>query len=85
VQSPYEFAERRVMRDDIALVLSALDAKEAAVIRCRFGLEDGAKMSLREIGDRFNLTKERIRQIEKKAIKHLQHPKHKLVLRSYVA
>jgi RNA polymerase primary sigma factor len=85
MQTPYDFAERRVMRDDIDLVLDTLDAKEAAVIRCRFGLEDGAKMSLREIGDRFNLTKERIRQIEKKAIKHLQHPKHKMVLQSYVA
>jgi RNA polymerase primary sigma factor len=84
-QAPCDFAEQQVMRDDIEAVLGTLDAKEAAVIRYRYGLEDGAKMSLREIGDRLHLTKERIRQIEKKAIKHLQHPRRKNRLRSYVA
>ncbi|MDR3325524.1 MAG: RNA polymerase sigma factor RpoD/SigA [Spirochaetaceae bacterium] len=84
-QSPYEFAERKVMRADIESVLNTLDKKEAAVIRCRYGLEDGAKMSLSEIGDRFNLTKERIRQIEKKALKNLQHPRRKRLLQNYIA
>jgi RNA polymerase primary sigma factor len=83
--SPYDFAEKQIMRDDIESVLNTLDEKEAAVIRCRYGLEDGAKMSLSEIGDRFNLTKERIRQIEKKAIKNLQHPRRMRMLQSYVA
>jgi RNA polymerase primary sigma factor len=84
-QAPCDFAEQQVMRDDIDAVLDTLDAKEAAVIRYRYGFEDGAKMSLREIGDRLHLTKERIRQIEKKAIKHLQHPRRKNRLQSYVA
>jgi RNA polymerase primary sigma factor len=84
-QAPGDFAEQQVMRDDIEAVLGTLDAKEAAVIRYRYGLEDGSKMSLREIGDRLHLTKERIRQIEKKAIKHLQHPRRKNRLQSYVA
>ncbi|MDR0662687.1 MAG: RNA polymerase sigma factor RpoD/SigA [Spirochaetaceae bacterium] len=84
-QSPYEFAEQSLMRDDIEAVLGTLDKKEAAVIRYRFGIGDSIQMSLREIGDRFNLTKERIRQIEKKAIKRLQHPARQEILQVYVA
>jgi RNA polymerase primary sigma factor len=84
-QSPYEFAEQSLMRDDIEAVLETLDKKEAAVIRYRFGIGDSIQMSLREIGDRFNLTKERIRQIEKKAIKRLQHPARQQILQVYVA
>jgi len=84
-QSPYEFAVEKTMKQDIESVLRTLDKKEAAVIRCRYGLIDGAKMSLREIGDKFHLTKERIRQIEKKALKHLQHPRRRQILESYVA
>jgi RNA polymerase primary sigma factor len=84
-QSPYEFAEQSLMRKDIEAVLDTLDKKEAAVIRYRFGIGDSIQMSLREIGDRFNLTKERIRQIEKKAIKRLQHPARQQKLQVYVA
>jgi RNA polymerase primary sigma factor len=84
-QTPYEFAEQSLMRDDIEAVLGTLDKKEAAVIRYRFGIGDSIQMSLREIGDRFNLTKERIRQIEKKAIKRLQHPARQQKLEVYVA
>ncbi|MDR0409465.1 MAG: RNA polymerase sigma factor RpoD/SigA [Spirochaetaceae bacterium] len=84
-QSPYEFAEQSLMREDIEAVLGTLDKKEAAVIRYRFGIGDSIQMSLREIGDRFNLTKERIRQIEKKAIKRLQHPARQQKLQVYVA
>jgi RNA polymerase primary sigma factor len=84
-QTPYEFAEQSLMRDDIEAVLGTLDKKEAAVLRYRFGIGDSIQMSLREIGDRFNLTKERIRQIEKKAIKRLQHPARQQKLQVYVA
>ncbi|MDR2803914.1 MAG: RNA polymerase sigma factor RpoD/SigA [Treponema sp.] len=84
-QTPYEFAEQSLMREDIEAVLDTLDKKEAAVIRYRFGIGDSIQMSLREIGDRFNLTKERIRQIEKKAIKRLQHPMRQQKLQVYVA
>jgi RNA polymerase primary sigma factor len=84
-QTPYEFAEQSILRDDIEAVLSTLDKKEADVIRCRFGIGDSVQMSLREIGDRFHLTKERIRQIEKKALKRLQHPSRQSILQIYVA
>jgi RNA polymerase primary sigma factor len=73
------------LHSDIESVLKTLDKKEAAIIRYRFGLGKTAPMSLKEIGDYFNLTKERIRQIEKKALKRLQHPSRKRLLESYVA
>ncbi len=85
----YEQPEKRAiensLRDDIDEVLSTLTEKEAEVIRYRFGLNGYKAMSLKEIGDLFNLTKERIRQIEKKAIRRLQHPARMGKLEAYVA
>ncbi|HKL87142.1 MAG TPA: sigma factor-like helix-turn-helix DNA-binding protein, partial [Treponemataceae bacterium] len=66
-------------------ILATLTDKEAEVIRYRFGLNGYRPMSLKEIGDVFNLTKERIRQIEKKAIRRLQHPTRMNRLEAYVA
>jgi RNA polymerase primary sigma factor len=82
---PDEQAVTRALQQDIEMVLSTLNPKEADIIRYRFGLGDSVPMSLKEIGDRFNLTKERIRQIEKKALKRLQHPSRQRILESYVA
>jgi hypothetical protein len=59
--------------------------KEADIIRCRYGLGSRTPMSLKEIGDRFNLTKERIRQIEKNAVNRLKHPARIHKLQAYVA
>ncbi|MDR1929643.1 MAG: RNA polymerase sigma factor RpoD/SigA [Treponema sp.] len=84
-QSPDEQVVESALHDDIEMILDTLDAKEADVIRYRYGLGKEAPLSLKEIGDRFNLTKERIRQIEKKAIKRLQHPARRRVLANYVA
>ncbi|MDR2246101.1 MAG: RNA polymerase sigma factor RpoD/SigA [Treponema sp.] len=84
-KSPDECAMDAVMHSDIEAVLDTLNQKEAEIIRFRFGLGKRTPLSLREIGDRFNLTKERIRQIEKKALKRLQHPSRKRLLESYVA
>lgn len=66
-------------------VLATLSRKEALVLRYRFGLNGAKSMSLKEVGDKFNLTKERIRQIEKKAIKRLQAPARKARLEAFVA
>jgi RNA polymerase primary sigma factor len=84
-EAPDDVAMKTALRNDIESVLLTLDDKEAEVIRQRYGLRDGSPMSLWEIGDEFDLTKERIRQIEKKALKRLQHAKRKNVLESYVA
>jgi len=73
------------LRNDIEHILSRLDEKEADVIRCRFGLGNKTPLSLKEIGERFNLSKERIRQIVNKAIKHLKSPSSRHVLEAYVA
>jgi RNA polymerase primary sigma factor len=84
-RSPDQYAVEGALQDDIETVLDTLNEKEADIIRYRYGLGNRAPMSLKEIGDRFNLTKERIRQIEKKALKRLQHPSRQRILESYVA
>lgn len=84
-QAPDAMAVESALRDDIETVLDTLDVKEAEVIRFRYGLGNKSPLSLKEIGDRFDLTKERIRQIEKKALKRLQHPARRKVLETYVA
>ncbi|HKK47666.1 MAG TPA: RNA polymerase sigma factor RpoD/SigA [Alkalispirochaeta sp.] len=75
----------RSLKEDINHVLESLTEKEAEIIQFRFGLNGRSPLSLKEIGDRYNLTKERIRQIEKKALRRLQHPKRAQHLESYVA
>ncbi|MDR2617957.1 MAG: RNA polymerase sigma factor RpoD/SigA [Treponema sp.] len=84
-KAPDQHALEAALQDDIENMLGTLNNKEADIIRYRYGLGDNAPMSLKEIGDRFNLTKERIRQIEKKALKRLQHPSRQRLLESYVA
>jgi RNA polymerase primary sigma factor len=84
-RSPDEMAVASALQDDIEAVLATLDQKEADVIRFRYGLGDKAPLSLKEIGDHFDLTKERIRQIEKKALKRLQHSARREILETYVA
>ena len=73
------------MKDDIVNVLNTLKPNEQKVIRLRYGLDGDKPKSLKEIGDICNLTKERIRQIEKHAIVRLQHPTRMRKLENYVA
>jgi RNA polymerase primary sigma factor len=84
-RSPDAQAIDAAMHDDIEHLLDNLDKKEADIIRYRYGIGNRIPLSLKEIGDRFHLTKERIRQIEKKAIKRLQHSSSRNVLKTYVA
>jgi RNA polymerase primary sigma factor len=84
-QSPDETVMERSLKEEINSVLESLSNKESEIIQYRFGLNGRIPMSLKEVGDRFHLTKERIRQIEKKAIKRLQHPSRSQYLQSYVS
>jgi RNA polymerase primary sigma factor len=82
---PEDTAMETSLREDINSVLHTLTEKEAEIIQYRFGLNGRSPLSLKEIGDRYNLTKERIRQIEKKALKRLQHPSRSQFLEAYTA
>jgi len=81
---PEEVLINRTLQESIEDVLSTLTEKESNVIKYRFGLNGERPHSLKEIGDKYNLTKERIRQIEKKAISRLRHPSRSQKLKSYV-
>ena len=83
--NPEEDALNKSLVEEINQVLTTLTEKEADIIQYRFGLNGLRPHSLKEIGDKYNLTKERIRQIEKKAIKRLQHPSRTQSLEAYVA
>jgi RNA polymerase primary sigma factor len=83
--SPYEEIVAKTMHEDINEVLETLRPNEAKVIRLRYGLDGSRPMSLKEVGDVCQLTKERIRQIEKRAIVRMQHPRRMRKLEAYVA
>ena len=82
---PDDQAIDRSLKEDINELLKALTEKEGDIIQYRFGLNGKRPMSLKEIGNRYKLSKERIRQIEKRALKRLQHPSRSQFLRSYIA
>jgi RNA polymerase primary sigma factor len=84
-QGPDDTVISHTLKEDINQALQTLTDKEAKIIEYRFGLNNQKPMSLKEIGDKYKLTKERIRQIEKKAIKRLQHPARKQYLEAYIA
>jgi RNA polymerase primary sigma factor len=83
-QAPDELTVQNSLRADINGVLNTLSRKESEIIQYRFGLNGNRPMSLKEIGGRYRLTKERIRQIEKKALKRLQHPARSGHLKAYL-
>jgi RNA polymerase primary sigma factor len=72
------------LRDALNVVLETLTPSEREILRLRFGLTGGKPMSLQQIGDKFNLSKERIRQIEKKAIRRLRHPSRSQQLKNFL-
>ena len=84
VVSPAHSAASAMLRDEVNEVLKTLTPREAKVIRLRFGLtEDGAQRTLEEVGAFFNVTRERIRQIEAKALRKLRHPTRSRRLKAY--
>lgn len=83
IESPQETLERHELKKAIKEILETLTTKEAAVIKCHFGLDGEQPLTLKEIGKKFSLTQERIRQIEKKAISKLRHPSRKNIFLKY--
>jgi len=83
--SPEEFATNEMLKDEISQVLLTLTEREEKVVRLRFGLEDGKPRTLEEVGQMFGVTRERIRQIEAKALRKLRHPSRSRKLRDYMA
>lgn len=82
---PEDNAIENAMKDEIDTVLDTLKPNEAKVLRLRYGLNGYKQMSLKEAGDICNLTKERVRQIEKHAIVRMQHPTRMRRLEAFIA
>ncbi|MFH0960770.1 MAG: sigma-70 family RNA polymerase sigma factor, partial [Pseudomonadota bacterium] len=81
---PAEAAYNQLLKDQIEDVLSTLSPREHRIIQLRFGLEDGRSRTLEEVGNVFNVTRERIRQIEAKAIRRLRHQSRSQKLKAYL-
>lgn len=81
VDKPEEIAARMILKEELEKVLDTLKPKEAAVLKMRYGLIDGNAKTLEEVGNFFNVTRERIRQIEAKALRKLRHPSRSLQLK----
>jgi RNA polymerase primary sigma factor len=84
-QTPDALTINDSLKDEINKALATLTDKESQIIQWRFGLNNNKPLSLKEIGTRYNLTKERIRQIEKKALQRLQQPTSQMGLDAYMA
>lgn len=82
-QSPNDYANNELLKEEINMVLQGLTEREEKVLRLRFGLEDGRTRTLEEVGKEFNVTRERIRQIEAKALRKLKHPTRSKRLRDF--
>ena len=81
---PADEAGRQLLRRELMTVLKSLTPREERVIALRFGLEDGRARTLEELGREFNVTRERVRQIEAKALRKLRHPSRAKRLRDYL-
>ena len=82
--SPEEYTTNELLKDEIDDILLTLTEREEKVIRLRFGLEDGKARTLEEVGQMFGVTRERIRQIEAKALRKLRHPSRSRKLKDYL-
>jgi RNA polymerase primary sigma factor len=83
--TPTQTAYQNLLRDKIEDVLATLSPREARILRLRFGLHNGRSYTLEEVGQKFGLTRERIRQIEGKALRRLRHPRRARQLRDYLS
>ena len=84
VQVPLDAATYTLLHEQLMEVLDTLTEREQKVLRLRFGLDDGRPRTLEEVGKEFNVTRERIRQIEAKALRKLRHPSRSKKLKDYL-
>lgn len=82
--SPEEYTENEILKEEIKEVLQTLQPREQEVLELRFGLIDGTSHTLEDVGKRFNVTRERIRQIEAKALRKLRHPSRAKKLKDFL-
>ena len=82
--APHDAASYTLLREQLEEVMGTLTPREAKVLKLRFGLEDGKARTLEEVGKEFDVTRERIRQIEAKALRKLRHPSRSKKLRDYM-
>ncbi|MBX3066820.1 MAG: sigma-70 family RNA polymerase sigma factor [Anaerolineae bacterium] len=82
--TPTQSAYDNLLREKVEEVLSTLSTREARILRLRFGLQNGRSYTLEEVGEKFGLTRERIRQIEGKALRRLRHPRRSRQLRDFM-
>ena len=84
VSEPAEAASFTLLKEQLVEVLSTLTEREQKVLRLRFGLDDGRARTLEEVGKEFDVTRERIRQIEAKALRKLRHPSRSKQLKDFI-
>ena len=84
IESPVDYTNRIMLREQLDEVMDTLTDREENVLRMRFGLDDGRMHTLEDVGKQFKVTRERIRQIEAKALKKLRHPRRSKQLRDFM-
>jgi RNA polymerase primary sigma factor len=85
IDSPAEVVGQGLLAERLEQVLATLTPREARILRLRFGLQDGHAYTLKEVGEKFGLTRERIRQIQNEALRRLRHPRRARLLRDYLS
>jgi len=85
VPGPADETSRQLLREQMKDILDSLSPRERHVLRLRFGLDDGQSLTLEEVGQKFGVTRERVRQIEAKALRKLRHPTRSRKLKDYLS
>jgi RNA polymerase primary sigma factor len=85
VPGPVDATSNQLLKEQLYVILDSLSERERAVLEMRFGLKDGESHTLEEVGQAFGVTRERVRQIESKALRKLRHPGHRRKLRDFLS